>query len=360
MKKQILILSLFTLALIFAGTSKSYGQQAVHNSDPQAVACSPDELHPSAGIPYTYTLDATPGGGTWNWYATKNTTFINGAVIPNDSLKQTANQLDYTTPNYGTSGSSNSVTITWSEAILANTTYQTNPTFVVGYYAASGAIGDCADNIKIYELDPTFAFVVDVKNIDPADNSIKDYGTDVEQCVDNVQGASYTAAHQILYDYGTNYLYYEFIAANFSDYWVPTFAVTGLTTPPQTLTYEYTYAAPSTWATTPPTWTALVSGTTHIEVDPSVASTEHGVSVYVRVTVANNTFETLADQTVLMTLDGQNSNNMWDVQNTDCGLPNPNAADQDDTSTQKIDKRPTVIEGTTSTVNPNTNLVPKQ
>ncbi len=37
----------------------------------------------------------------------------------------------------------------------------------------------------------------------------------------------------------------------------------------------------------------------------------------VRVRVDNNDFETLADQTVTMTLDGQNSQAAWDVVNSE-------------------------------------------
>ena len=284
---------------------------------------------------------------------------MSAAAIPADSLKELGATADliYTSPNYGTTGNSNQVTINWSEAILANTTYQTNPTFVVGYYASSGVGADCADNIKIYELDPVNAFVVDIKNIDPATNAILAYGADATQCVDNVQAASYVS-NAILYDYGVNYLYYELIAANFSEYWIPTFTVTGLNAV-QVVTYEYTYANPSTWGTTAPTWTALVSGTTKIEVDPSVTTTANGVSVYVRVKVENKTFETLTAQTAVFTLDGQNSVNMWDIRNDDCDLPNPNAADQNDVANQIINPRPTVEEGTTSPVAPNIQLVPK-
>lgn len=353
MKKQILLLILAFVAGISVTLAQPYAQPG---SAPQTVACATDALHPSAGVPYTYTLDATPGGGTWLWYATKNTTFLSAGAFPTDSLKSigAGAMLLNASGNYGTPGTSNSVTITWSDAILNNTVYQTNPTFVVGYYEAGGT--NCADNIKIYQLDPKLSFVVDIKNINPATNAILDYGVTTTQCVDNVQGASYVN-NAILYDYGTNYLYYEFIAANFSGHWVPTFALTGLDAA-QVVTYEYTIAAPSTWSTTAPTWTPLVSGTTQIQADPNV-STAAGVSIYVRVTVENRTFETLAQQILAMALDGQNSLAQWDVRNDDCTLPNPNAADGHDTATQTIDPRPTVQEGTTSPVLPNERLVPK-
>jgi hypothetical protein len=139
------------------------------------------------------------------------------------------------------------------------------------------------------------------------------------------------------YDYGTDTLFFEFIAANFSDYWIPTFAMTGLNAA-QTLTYEYTYDLPATWdgATV---WTPLVSGTTQIETDE--ISTENGISVFVRVTVDNNTYENLTPgQTATMTLDGQNAVAQWDVVNATC--VDPDAADGNDIALQTITERPTL------------------
>lgn len=363
MKKQILFLVVFVLAA-FASVNVSYGQPyAVHRDDPQPISCTNDALHPTAGVPYIYTLDATPAGGTWMWYATKNTTFVNGAAIPADSLTVSAGDLVGASANYGKDGATNQVSITWSEAILDGTTYQGDgvapngtPTFVVGYYKAASP--DCSDNIKIYELDPKPSFTVDILNLNPTTNlpDASLYTYSPAQCVDVVQSATYTATHTILYDFGTNYLYYEFVAANFTDYWVPTFALTGLDGS-QTLTYEYTYEDPSNWATTPPTWTALVSGTTQLKVDPTVTNTATGVSVYVRVTVKNNDFETLAYQTAVFSLDGQNKVNDWDVVNSTC--VDPKVADHNDQATQTITERPTVKEGTTSPINPDMQLIPK-
>lgn len=365
MKKYLFILIL----AVFASVTVAFGQGALPGTAPRPISCVPDALHPTAGVPYVYTLDATPTGGTWTWYATKNTTFMAATVIPADSLKQQANQLlPQTSDNYGKATPSNSVTISWSDAVLGGTSYQGSvspgtPTFVVAYYTASGVGTDCSDNMKVYELDPKFAFTVDVLNLNPTTYlpDATTYAYTPAQCVDKVQAASYTAAHQILYDYGTNYLYYEFVASNFTDFWIPTFAVTG-TDAAQTLSYDYTYAKPTTWGTTAPTWTPLVSGTTKINVDPTVTTTKDGVSVYVRVTVKNNKFETLTAQNVVMTLDGQNSLTpaKWDVRNDDCALPSPNAADQNDVATQTINPRPTVIPGTTSPLTPNTTLITKE
>lgn len=320
---------------------------ATKYSAPQTVSCETDALHPSAGVPYTYSMAADPSTGTWNWFATKNPAFIASGVLATDSLQtDVANQLLEASDNYGKEGSSNSVSITWSDAILSGTSYQGDPapgtpTFVVGYFKGDGTTV-CADNIKVYEINPVHAFVVDIYNLDPEDLTDA-VSTEVAQCVDNVQGATYSGG-TITYDYGTNYLYYEFVAANFTNYWIPTFA---LTTPDaaQVITTEFTYSHPDTWGTTPPVWNTLTSGSTQLQVDPSVTNTSEGVSVFVRVTVEHKTFEMAdADQVLTMTLDGQNSLLQWDVVNDTC--VDPDAADQNDFIDQRIKRRPAITDNT--------------
>ena len=342
---------------MFAGTIESFGQ-ALKYSDPQPVSCTDDALHPMAGVPYAYQLDATPSGGNFTWWATKDPNFIvtSGGVTSmnvDDSLTiASGDLLDYSS-NYGNADARDSVVITWSSQILSNTTYLTDPTFVAAYYEAPA--DSCSDNFKVFEINPINGFVVDILALDSMDlANMPAYGDVPEQCVDIVREATYTSGN-LVYDFGKNYLYFEFVAANFSDHWVPTFALTG-TDGVQAVSYEYTYSLPSTWGTTPPTWTALVSGTTEINVDPSVTSTEDGVSVFVRVLLENNTFETLNDQPIAMVLDGQNAEGLWDVVNDDCS--DPKAADQDDEAVQVITHRPTVEEGTVSPTAP-TGLVPK-
>jgi hypothetical protein len=141
------------------------------------------------------------------------------------------------------------------------------------------------------------------------------------------------------YDYGTDTLFYEFVAANFTDYWIPTFAVTGLDVV-QTFTYDYTYDLPTTWNAST-VWTPLASAVTHIETDEP--STEDGVSVFVRVTIANNDFENLLGQVATMTLDGQNAEDQWDVVNATC--VDPDAADFNDITLQTVTERPTLTPG---------------
>jgi len=227
------------------------------------------------------------------------------------------------------------VDITWSSGLLAGVA-PGNPLFVAVHYAAPPA--DCADNFKVYQVEPVNGFTVDVLSLDP-ETYLPDgsgYLYEPEQCPDIVRGASW-AADVMTYDYGSDTLFFEFVAANFSASWTPTFSATGLDAL-QSATYEFTYDTPDTW-TGATVWSPLVSGTTTLTTTETITTT--GISVFVRVIVTNSTFENLAGQAVTLTLDGQNAESQWDVVNATC--VDPGAADSDDTALQTIKARPTVI-----------------
>jgi len=175
-----------------------------------------------------------------------------------------------------------------------------------------------------------------------------------------VESATY-AAGSMVYDYGEDYLYFEFIAANFTGHWIPHFELTGLNGSQTITSYEYTFATPDTWDATT-TWTTLVSGTTPIAPDASVANTtEEGVSIFVRVLVDHLKWEHIAENFYTMTLDGINADGQWDVVNdgstNDCD--DPGDADLNDTADWKITPRPEIPEdqGTTSPTNPNIQII---
>ncbi len=352
MKKQILLLTFIVLAS-FASVTTASGQ-AVNYTAPQPLSCTDDALHPVAGKSYSYLASGTPSGGNFTFWATKDPNFISttaGTTSLNTATALTTGGGDLisTSTNYVTADAATQVDITWSSSTLAGTTYQTNPTFVAVYYEDPTG---CSDNFKVYEINPINGFTVDVLNLNPTTflPDATPYTYVPEQCPDDVRGATYSAG-TMAYDYGTNYLYYEFVAANFTGYWIPSFALSN-NNAVQGLTYEYTYATPDTWGATPPTWTALVSGTTQIPIDPSITDTSTGVSVFVRVTMANNNYENLAGQTLTMTVDGQNADGDWDVVNSTCA--DPSAADGADTANQLITARPTITPGTSSPTVPTT------
>lgn len=378
MKKQIfiLVLALFASTMSFA--------QAIKGSDPRPLTCPNDALHPIAGKPYTYTLDATTqAGGVFTWWATKDPSFIatnaSGVTTMNTgtALTVASKNLLNTSANYGAANASttNNVSITWSSALLVGTEYQSTPgaaspaktpTFVAAHYAAPAASG-CADNFKVFELDPLNGFTVDILSLDPtaktpvgALQAVYTYAA--EQCVDKVRGASYVA-DQILFDYGTNVLYYEIVAANFSEQWTPTFLIGGLQ-PGQTA--DIVWDTDNTFATPVSVSTAVGNGEyvspSAATVDASVTNTSLGVSIYVKVTIHNGKYETIADNTISLAVAGQNKELQWDVDNNvvtaDCLTVS--AKTFEDSVNQLIKPRPTVVEGTTSTMSTNPNLIDPQ
>lgn len=368
MKKQILIL----FVAIFASVTVSWGQGAKPKSAPVASTCIPDALHPVAGVPFTYKATVAAGTGTYEWWATKDPAFITAGGVTNMAtfLKSptsptTGTDLLTSSANYAKTGqTSDEVIITWSDAILSTTKYQAtpsatptianpSPTFVAVRYVGAGT--ECADNIKVYELDPINAFTVDIKNIDETTFNILGYGVKDDQCAPLVSKATYNNK-AMEYEYGINYLYYEVVAANFTSYWVPTFAFSGQHAV-QTYVIEYTYQDPATWGTTAPTWTPVVNATTHFDVDPTVTTTANGVSVFIRVTVTNHNYEGLATRTVTLAADGQNSVGTWDIVNSATACTQTAAADLNDKADQDLKPRPTVPSTTTSPTPPNTKLV---
>ena len=359
MKKQILIFVFFTLA-IFAGVNKSYGQ-AVHVSAPSATSCVSDALHPVAGKPYGYQVNVNPAGGDFYWWATKDPTFISGAGNTNSATKLTTPvQLLSTSANYGvTTTAGNIVTITWSDAVLSTTKFQAvpnatptiaspSPTFIAVHYDAPAA--NCADNIKVFELDPINQFTVDIKNLNAAWAS-QIYGATVSSCSADVASATYTSGAMV-YNYGVNYLYYEVVAANFSAEWKPTFAVTakGAT---QSVTIEWTDKdITSGTGLAGAVWNAATASVTTNAVD-----TSNGVSIFVRVTVQNNNYENNATAhptgtDITLAVDGQNSVGIWDIVNSATACTQTAAADQNDLATQVLLPRPAMPNTPPTTTSP--------
>ncbi|MBT7044762.1 MAG: hypothetical protein HN977_05175 [Gammaproteobacteria bacterium] len=352
MKKQILILAIFTLAL-FAGTSTAFGQ-ALPGSAPRGTACVDDALHPIAGKPYTYELVANPTGGDFLWWATKDPTFVStDAAGVRTYNNDAANLLTVANgdmlaagANYNVAGTANTVEITWSDALLANTVYNTNPTFVTTLY--NNAV--CADNLKVYQLDPIMAFTVDIINYDGTTPLAYDVLDD--QCIDIVSSAVFSGT-AMNYLYGENIFVYEVIAANFTGSYTPAFVISGLNAV-QTSVIEWTYDAPATWGV------ATVWNAATVDVTTTETNTSTGVSIYVRVTVTNNNYEGLAALTFDLAVDGMNSVGDWDVDNGDgtaCDQTTITGADLADVAQQTIEPRPSLVPGTTSPTAPNTTLI---
>ena len=339
MKKQIFTLTFFVLAF-FGGLTDVLGQ-AQHVSDPRGINCVDDALHPIAGKEYTYQA-ASNQTGDYTFWATTDPNFITttGGVTTTNiaTMLTTPSELLTATANYGSANSSDQVGITWSDAILSATDPATSPTFV-----AVNQDGTCANNFKVWSIDPLTAFTVDIRNIEDATLAPMAFDATDNQCFDQVRGATYNAG-QVEYDYGTQVLYFEVIAANFTDSWTPTFTLSALGNG-QTAVIEWAYDNAFTNPATPVVVTSGTPSATAVTTNETTTTT--GVSIYVRVTITNGTYEGIASTDVTLTVDGQNSVNEWDIENNTLSDAGPlcnatTAADGMDAATQTIDPRPTV------------------
>lgn len=336
MKKQIL----FLVMAVIAATS-AFGQMLPGSAPLPLVGCTTDALHPLAGVPYNYAAVVNPSGGDFQWWATKDVDFIKttaGVTTNNSATKLTVGtDLLATSANYGIAGgasNANNTDITWSSATLAGTTALI-PTFVVVQYTGVSPV--CANNLKVYPILPVNGFTVDIKNMSQAKVPAANYTDLLAVCVADIESAKYVAG-AIVTNYGTNILYFEVVAANFTGGYTPSFQLTGLATG-QTVT-SLDLAVASTFGT--PIATTLTAGVyspaAPITIDPSVTNTTAGVSLYVRVTIANGTHEHLADSAIALAVNGTNTAGEKDVVNTVCAT----LTDFEDIATQSLTKRPTV------------------
>ena len=333
MKKQIL----FLIMAVYAATS-AFGQMLPGSAPLPLTGCTTDPTHPLAGVPYDYSVVVNPTGGNFQWWATKDVDFIKttaGVTTNNIATKLTVGtDLLGTSANYGTTGTLDNVNITWSSATLVATTVAA-PTFVVVQNDATGT--NCANNLKVYPILPVNGFTVDIKNMDQAKVPTPLYTDPMAVCVADIVSAKYVGG-AIVTNYGTNILYFEVVAANFTGGYTPSFQLTGLAAG-QTVT-SLELAVASTFAT--PIATILTAGTyapaAPITIDPSVTTTAAGVSIFVRLTIANGTDEHLSDSAIALAVNGTNTAGQKDVVNTACGTQ----TDFEDVATQTLTKRPTV------------------
>jgi hypothetical protein len=405
MKKQILFLAFFTLALIFAGTNNVFGQllPGVTNPlgtnqpiDPIACETSALPLHPVPGVPFTYTMTnstdpVTATSRNWTWWATKDPNFITitppattpdinlgtQLTVSSGALISTGMSANYGQDTRGTdAAAANSVTINWSAATLAATSYQGAvagklPTFVVGF---SEGLAGCSDNLQVFEINPMPNFTIDIAAINAAGTTL---GWDVnteEQCVDEVQSAVYSAG-AITMDYGTNTIYYEVAAKNFVTNFAPSFTILGGLLTDQTATISIYESYNDATTSTGVLWTsaaiavagmnAIINSNTVLTAtnQPDIAT---GVSFFVKVVIDNNTEESLLDNPFILAVDAQDNvdgttglptaASIWDMEDADCPTL-ADAADQIDQATITITPRPTMLMdggamGEPSTVDP--------
>jgi hypothetical protein len=249
------------------------------------------------------------------------------------------------------------MSITWTPEILALTKYHAvgadapkKSTFV-----AVLANGSCSNNLQVFEIDPKPAFTVDIASIKGGVS--QPFGTDVPQCVDQVRSAAYDpATFKVLMDYGTNTLYYEVVSANFVTSWKPTFQImAGSLNLTQTadVSWYQTLGDATAGTNVIESFAAQADGAIIQGVKPlttAIANTSTGVSVFVKVVIHNNKWESILANAFTLAVDGQDASGQWDLDNSVANAASATpvctaaAADQNDKGVQTITPRPDVID----------------
>jgi hypothetical protein len=221
MKKQILFLTFFTLALVFAGMNKSFGQ----NSEPNYLDVAPtystpavglgcasagDALSPLPGVTYNYSITVT-AGSTVNWFVTDNVNVIAANTLTTDI------DPDGGGGNYildAEDGVYNNGSNTTTDIDISWKTFDPTTTVLLVAYAVDAA--GCTDNVEVYRIQPSFAFTLDIAGI------LDDGTSGASECVSPVVSAQYDGT-DLLMDYGENWVFYSVTAANWVHSWQPSF-----------------------------------------------------------------------------------------------------------------------------------------
>ncbi|MCE4566174.1 hypothetical protein INQ51_17775 [Maribellus sp. CM-23] len=382
MKKQFLILFLFVAALV-AGTSQSFGQTTTlpnNSTNPiNGISCNDSPLHPMPGVSYTYSLNGYSGPevvADWTWWATKDSAFISASGLVTTNWLDSVGGVDLLnhSANYGQLNQSDStVSITWSPGILARTEYEAtvnlagdppSPTFVVGY--ARGQ--NCADNMQVYEINPIPAFVIDIANIDGTGNTM-DWDVDTGQCVSPIESATYNSSvDSVIVNYGHDTLYFELAAMNFVNDFIPYLTVnggslSGSQTADIGIATTYANATNGTFVTdtTVTSSATAITWNTGERFTASAIDNATGVSLWIRVIINNNEWESLAAQTFSLAADAidDGGNGIWDMEDDDCNTAGggTDAIDYIDVADHRIDPRPTITHQTSDPISAEPNNV---
>ena len=339
MKKQLLFIVTFLFLALFAGKNTVNAQ------------CVGDGFNPSAGTLYTYVVDVTgpgySGAGTYDWYVTDNVNIINPAfIIPEINTFFTVDPGN--SPYHTTTGTTNTIGLTWSVAAVNGG----NPFYLVLRYSetnANAAPGCAAENIRVWQINPINTFLLAITGA----TNLGAQFDNANQCAAPLLSAVITPGTpaSVEYTYGTNSLYYRVMASGANGTWTPSLQLPALAIQGQNYAaVEWTDDLSGT-----PTWHSFnvpagnTTGGQFSSTDPAtITDPTNGTPIFIRVDIANENWETLADQPILVGIDGLLPNGMSDIWGGTGPVPDP-CAQADPfakTATYTILARPTVNPGT--------------
>ncbi len=330
MKKQILILALFVMAM-FASVTNSYGQ------------CAGSSITPVTGVDYPYGIDVTGLVGTspsYSWFVTMNTDLKAGELAPLTATD------GYFTIESG--AATNTLHLKWTPKAVSGVFY------VVAKYSATSSSGCQVANMKTIEVKPINMFLLAITG-----STVTGGNAQVANCAADISAIAVTAATPtVQYTYGQNTIYYEVTASGILGGWKPSIRIPALAS-------DQTYASAS-WSSDGGTnWTACTGLATTsatqdlgLAADATVANVA-GSKYIIRLIINNNNFETLADQTLAVAIDGLLPD-AYAVSDVYGGGPSPDpcaeATEFYKTANYTITGRPTIGVGTLTGLG---DLIPK-
>ena len=330
MKKQILFLAMFTLALIFAGTTRSFAQTYIKHVDGGTPDCAPaiglgcattsGPLNPTPGQIYNYSLSTDPAAiGSVHWFVTDVDPLAAGALTTTRDADDGAGDyiLDAEDAVYNLPAIQiKDIDISWQWFDGA-----VKEVLLVAYI--TGASG-CSDNIEVWRIQPTFSFTLDVLSM-AFDGNLGTVAVPASECVSPAESATYNDPNLTM-DYGENWVFFSVNAANFANSWMPALSavVTGTST---IVAVEWAYPADAVsgaaagWHATTVPVAASAAATNGV-----VGGTGECIVVRVEVQHGNNPtpIGTGNTETVTLSVNGI----MYDAANTN--YTNPALADVDE------------------------------
>lgn len=298
MKKQILFLAMFSLAMIFASFN-SYGQTYITvpsaaptttNLTPTALsaACSTtNALNPAPGVNYTYTVTSSAPTNDIRWFVINNeelktaTPTVNiitaGVILDRGSsyIDASDGTGDYilslgAAPNnaYNVnpvsadgSGTSHSIDISWKN-FDGN---QPHEILLVAFVADNAG---CTNNLIVWRIIPKNTFTLDIFALGTGGTRIGVAGeTAIGPCVSPIASATYASADNIsgngtiTVDYGENWVFFIVNANNFVDSWMPEFDFTYSGNATDLSSASWAYLAAATNITDATAWNTIDIGT---------------------------------------------------------------------------------------------------
>ena len=300
MKKQLFLLVL--LLAVFAGVTSVNAQ------------CVGDGFSPAAGLPYTYDVTITGTGytgvGTYDWYITQNVDIFDAAsIIPESNVFFT---VDEATPGYSdyhdaAGNTSNQINLTWTPAAVSSLT----PFYLVLRYNVenSTSVPECAaENIRVWQIDPINTFLLAIEGATNAGAAF----ADAEQCAAPPISGIITpnadpALATVEYTYGENTLFYRVTGSGILGEWRPSIripALAGLGQNYINVEWNQDITGAGTWNTFNVPAGNTTGGDFVSTENATITDAVAGTPILIRVRIDNVNFETLADQPILVGIDG--------------------------------------------------------